>query len=396
MWPIEAKQTQVAFLDSTWRKRASVFATSLDIDALAKLLTGSRLLALSAQEIVESRIINANANGGNDSSNPQFGMEFGPFTIDHVSADELLMIQSIEAHYSEATDFLARYFSFLPRWRIDDVMASYGHEGANCGAHFDHYDVFLVQIRGQKHWSLDDGGHTDRDLDETADVRLLNHFTPSWKTVQKPGDVLYIPPGIGHHGIASKDSLTLSIGIRNPTANEMISHLADSIGLDSTADITLDDELNSDPVDNKHGDFSADLIRRLQSQLSTILLDETLLSKWYGSYMTEPREPDIFMLSEDSSDAAITIGHEKRLSDIHHIDLHLATRLAHTILENDVSLFVNGEAYKASLDDLAWFNPLQKSRTVDIKEVQLTPPSRLIISSLLDSGAFIARNSTNE
>ncbi|MDG1206528.1 MAG: cupin domain-containing protein [Pseudomonadales bacterium] len=385
MWPAEAKQTQATFLDETWRRRALVFAEKLDIAPLAKRLTESELANLAKQDIVESRIISANKQ--------HYEMEFGPFSIDTVAADELLMIQSLEAYYDEIADFIARYFAFLPRWRIDDVMASYGHEGANCGAHFDHYDVFLVQVRGQKHWSLDNGGHTDLDLDETADVRLLKQFAPTWQTIQGPGDILYIPPGVGHHGIASKDSLTLSVGIRNPTASEMISHLADYVAQDSSAGRTLDNELyrlsdasSEQTIREPTGDFSKDLILRLQKQLSTVLLDEALLSRWYGVYMTEPREPDVFI---EPTNNGLDDEEDDVLRNISRIDLHLATRLAYTLSNADVTLFVNGQAYSATAADLVWFLPLQNARTVSTNSLKLDKPSQQIISQLLDQGALV-------
>ena len=394
MWPAEAKQTQARFLDDTWRRKALVFAEKLDITPLASRLTESQLSKLARQEIVESRIISY--------KDQRFEMEFGPFTIDTIEADELLMIQSLEAYYGEIADFIDRYFAFLPRWRIDDVMASYGHEGANCGAHFDHYDVFLVQVRGQKHWSLDDGGHTDLDLDDTADVRLLEHFAPSWSAIQGPGDVLYIPPGVGHHGIASKDSLTLSIGIRNPTGNEMISHLADYVAQDSSANNTLDSELyrftDVSPealMQKPAGDFSKDLILRLQTQLKKMLLDEALLSRWYGAYMTEPREPDIFTEQKVTSLIRATDQAEDILQNIHKVDLHLATRLAYAVSNTDVTLFVNGQAYKGTPADLVWFVPLQNHRTLNIQTLNLDKPSQHIIARLLDDGALVIRDSAS-
>jgi 50S ribosomal protein L16 3-hydroxylase len=49
--------------------------------------------------------------------------------------------------------------------------------------------------------------------------------------------VLYLPPGWGHHGVAEDACLTLSLGIRTPTATELLEALLDN-ALERGADPT--------------------------------------------------------------------------------------------------------------------------------------------------------------
>ena len=92
-------------------------------------------------------------------------------------------------------------FTFLPLWQVDDVMASLGQSGASCGPHFDRYDVFLLQLSGSKSWQLDAGAHQEHQLQQDSELRLLERFEPSCSVQCEPGDVLYVPPGVGHNGI---------------------------------------------------------------------------------------------------------------------------------------------------------------------------------------------------
>ncbi|SVD87025.1 uncharacterized protein METZ01_LOCUS439879, partial [marine metagenome] len=49
--------------------------------------------------------------------------------------------------------------------------------------------------------------------------------------------VLYVPSGVGHHGICAGESVTLSIGIRNPTMIELLAEISEFALLESEPDI---------------------------------------------------------------------------------------------------------------------------------------------------------------
>ena len=56
-------------------------------------------------------------------------------------------------HLDEAADLLHQ-FRFIPDARLDDLMISYATDGGGVGAHFDSYDVFLLQVHGQRRWRI--------------------------------------------------------------------------------------------------------------------------------------------------------------------------------------------------------------------------------------------------
>ena len=144
-----------------------------------------------------------------------------------------LLIQGVNLHVP-AADALLRRFSFVPYARLDDLMVSYAAPGGGVGPHFDSYDVFLLQGKGQRRWRLS----RQRDLALKPDVplKILARFRPDHVVLLDPGDMLYLPPGIAHDGVAIAACSTYSIGFRAPSAQELgiafVDWLRDRIALD--------------------------------------------------------------------------------------------------------------------------------------------------------------------
>ncbi|MGV6808185.1 MAG: cupin domain-containing protein, partial [bacterium] len=104
---------------------------------------------------------------------------------------------------------------------------SYATVGGSVGPHFDYYDVFLLQGAGKRRWSI--GQHCDESspLLENTPLKVLSAFEETDGWVLQPGDMLYLPPCIAHHGVAEDDEcMTYSVGFRSPTAVEMLNDLA--------------------------------------------------------------------------------------------------------------------------------------------------------------------------
>jgi 50S ribosomal protein L16 3-hydroxylase len=117
---------------------------------------------------------------------------------------------------------LLELFDFVPRWRLDDVMVSLAAPRGTVGPHVDGYDVFLLQGRGRRRWRID-----TRAPDENRpglDLRILKRFRAEEDWILGPGDMLYLPPGVAHWGVAVEggDCLTYSIGFRAPAHRDLV------------------------------------------------------------------------------------------------------------------------------------------------------------------------------
>lgn len=179
------------------------------------------LAGLAQEDDVDSRIIQ-NQDGIWD-------VVHGPFDeFEHVCKGQwTLLVQGVDKYIDEV-GALIEPFRFIPNWRMDDVMVSFATAGAGVGAHLDQYDVFLVQGKGSRRWRVGDKGHYD-DVFPHPELRQISGFTPIIDEVLLPGDVLYIPPGWPHDGVALEDCLTYSVGFRAPDTSTLANILSQTL-----------------------------------------------------------------------------------------------------------------------------------------------------------------------
>lgn len=87
-----------------------------------------------------------------------------------------------------------------------------GATGFNC--HWDDHDVMILQIEGDKTWSLFDfGPELPRPHVLKEGQEKLEPGEPSQRIVMRPGDVLYLPRGRFHQATAQEDiSIHLTMG----------------------------------------------------------------------------------------------------------------------------------------------------------------------------------------
>lgn len=350
------------FEQDYWQQRACR-PGAVDISTLGEL-DFANLIELCAQPEVESRILRPVDSG--------FEVAFGPFNKVSLSQQAMLMVQNLESFSYELSAWLSEEFEFIPRWRIEDVMATLATSGGSCGAHFDQYDVFLVQLVGSKEWQVDSGGHLDDDLEPDSEVRLLKSFKATESFTMGPGDVLYIPPGVGHLGIAVDDCITLSVGIRNPLLSEMAANLADQLLQSITSVQSLAGPLSGNQID-------AGQVQQLGQQLVSALSDERLVSEWYGRYMTDLRDPELLADTPGHVPAATV---QTWLNEQSELCLDLPARIA---VQTD-RLFVNGEVIKL-VTQAKWLESLQQKRAVPTSSI---PDEDLyIVQALIAASAVI-------
>jgi 50S ribosomal protein L16 3-hydroxylase len=134
--------------------------------------------------------------------------------------DWTLLVQDCDKWFDEVGALLA-HFRFVPSWRIDDVMVSYAVPGGSVGAHVDQYDVFLLQAHGHRRWQISTDPQASTTFRSDVELQLLERFEPTHEWVLGPGDMLYLPPGVPHHGVAEDECLTYSVGMRAPSLAEL-------------------------------------------------------------------------------------------------------------------------------------------------------------------------------
>lgn len=219
-WPagLDARR----FLADYWQQRPRVMPGALP--GFDERVDGHDLAALACDPDVESRLVIHHPDD-------RWELRQGPF--EEAEFDRLpargwtLLVQDVDKHLPPVAEIL-QAFRFLPEWRLDDVMISFAAPGGSVGPHVDAYDVFLLQAGAPRLWSLDPTP-VDRTLRADAPLRLLEQFEPTETHTLAPGDVLYLPPGVAHHGLGDVPSLTWSIGFRAPSVGDLLRELADTL-----------------------------------------------------------------------------------------------------------------------------------------------------------------------
>jgi 50S ribosomal protein L16 3-hydroxylase len=203
------------FLRRHWQKRPLLIRGA--IPAFRDPVTAAQLLALAARDDVESRLVRERGGAR------RWEVVEGPLPARVVPKLETshwtVLVQNVDAHLPAVAD-LIDLFDFLPRWRVDDVMISLAAAQGSVGPHVDSYDVFLLQGRGRRRWSVSE--RFAEDYQPGLDLRVLRGFRAESEWVLGPGDMLYLPPGVAHHGVALEPCLTYSIGFRAPSTYDLV------------------------------------------------------------------------------------------------------------------------------------------------------------------------------
>ena len=120
------------FLAEYWQKKPLLIKHA--IPNFISPLSPDELAGLSCEEEFESRVVKGSTQ------RYDWTLESGPFKDDYFESmpknDWTLLVQGVDKHI------------------LDDVMISFAAQGGSVGPHYDHYDVFLLQGLGSRHWQI--------------------------------------------------------------------------------------------------------------------------------------------------------------------------------------------------------------------------------------------------
>lgn len=270
------------FLRDYWQRRPLLVRGALA--PWREPLTPEDLAGLACEELALARLV------CHDRQRDAWTVEHGPFAEDRFPTlprrDWTLLVQDVDKWDADVAALLDG-FAFLPRWRLDDVMVSFAAPGGSVGPHVDQYDVFLIQGRGRRRWRIDVSPDPPRAFRPGQELKLLQRFQPSHDWVLEPGDMLYLPPGVPHHGEAVDACMTFSVGLRAPSLAEMLADLAEHLERDEDgpryADPGLRPALDPGLVDRA-------ALARVRAQLQrAVALDDDELATWFGAMITRYR-----------------------------------------------------------------------------------------------------------
>jgi 50S ribosomal protein L16 3-hydroxylase len=260
-------------------------------------LSGDVLAGLACEDDVESRLVLGSVERG-------FRLEHGPFEAKRFRRlprrEWTLLVQDVDQHVPRVVA-LFEGVSFIPQWRVDDVMVSYAVPGGSVGPHVDAYDVFLVQLQGERLWQL--STQQDLELQSGAELKLLERFRPEVEHVVGPGDVLYLPPGLAHYGLAQSECLTASVGFRAPSQDELLADFLQEVATGASLERYGDPELKAsrDATELRQDELAA-LRALIRSGLS---VSDERIDDFVGRYLTrlKPRFEAALTSPDDAASA---------------------------------------------------------------------------------------------
>ncbi|MFT7179473.1 MAG: 50S ribosomal protein L16 3-hydroxylase [Oceanospirillaceae bacterium] len=346
------------FIADYWQKKPVCIRNGIAFQEA--LIAVDELAGLALEPEVESRLIE---NKG-DIKNWQ--VIHGPLSEADFNKERdfpwTLLVQGVDCFVPEVHDFLAK-FRFLPSWRLDDLMISYATKGAGVGAHYDRYDVFLIQGEGQRQWQVGQTCNENSALMVHDQLSLLQNFELSEEFLLNPGDMLYIPPLVAHKGVALSDvCVTYSVGFRSPSHGDVLTTFADERSMDISADLRLKDH----GFTSKSGEISAVDVEGLMQLMRDQITPENV-AQWFGKHSTEAKYPALDMAEEAMDQAEL----QSIISDAYGVlRVSEGVRLAYTWQgDGGLTLFVQGEALPCPPDATAFVEAIANQWLLEVDEM---------------------------
>lgn len=316
------------FMRKHWQKSPLLCRGSLP--EFAGALSKKDLIGLATLPEAESRLIQR--------AGRRWSVRHGPFSRRDFTAlpdrDWTLLVQGVDLLLPRARELLDR-FDFIPYARLDDLMVSYAPPGGGVGPHFDSYDVFLLQGEGSRRWRI--SSQRDLALVDNAPLKILRRFSAGREWILEPGDMLYLPPRCAHDGVALDHCITLSIGFRAPSAQDLCARF-----LDYLQDHLAASGGYADP-DLRATRQPARIPRRLASRLAGMLRqvrwDRAAMLEFIGTDLSTPK-PQVMFRPPQRPLSRNAFAKKLRLCGLR---LSAATILLH----DDRCLYINGEPCRA-------------------------------------------------
>ena len=279
------------FLAQCWQKKPVLL--SKFIPDFSDSLAPEELAGLACEELVESRLVMEHEPG-------KWQLRHGPFEeSDFTQLPEsnwTVLVQAVDQWVEDVAD-IKTLFTFLPSWRIDDIMISFAAQGGSVGPHYDYYDVFLLQGQGERNWKIGDRCDSDTELVRGEELSLLQNFEATKEFNLTVGDALYIPPRFPHWGTATSESLCYSIGFRAPSMAEMIEGFSDFIIKDQDPSQRYED--SDVEVELRSAEIKPELLDASYRQLTERLAQKQDFAGWFGCYVSQPKYPELIQPLED-------------------------------------------------------------------------------------------------
>lgn len=351
-----------------WQRKPILFRQG--IADFVDPLSAEELAGLAMEDELQSRMVTVR--------DQEWNVEFGPFTdFSPLELPQSSLLVQATNHWHEECATLSSLFNFIPNWRFDDLMISYATENGGVGPHIDQYGVFIIQGQGQRAWQVGEQ-QTLHEFSNGGGLKQCASFTPIIDTVLESGDVLYIPPGCPHNGVACNNSLSYSVGFRAPDQSELYSAFADYL-LDQTQPFNRynDPEL---VAGHAWGEVTRHQQQKLLSLMQNLLNDNRQMRNFFGHHFSQTRRDiDIAPLTDGD-----TLSTNEVIDALHQgMTLERVEGLKVIYLQGMNEIFIDGEGYPFSEQPQGYL-ALANHMQVSVEQLDPTLNDPKFISQLTD------------
>jgi len=197
-----------------WQQAPVILENAVDVSALVP--DTETLIQILTETDLPSRLLT-----GVEGS--LFTLEHGPFESFSVPKKPWTALMHALEHLFPEYDQIRKSMAWLPHWRFEDCMLSWASVDGSVGRHYDQFSVFLIQLNGRRQWDIGPSATPDTPLGPNQPIALVEPIEPLASWTANPGDVLYLPPNMIHHGVSlDPDCMTLSLGFRAPDAGALL------------------------------------------------------------------------------------------------------------------------------------------------------------------------------
>lgn len=333
-----------AFLRAHWQKKPLLIRQA--IPGFRGIVSRDAFLRLASRDDARSRLILHHPGRAPARRWERHDGPFGALEANMLPARNwTLLVNSVESLLPGGWEIL-RKFSFLPAARVDDLMISYATEGGSVGPHDDLYDVFLLQGPGRRRWQV--SRRYSPEVDPHAAIKVLRRFEPEDEWVLEPGDMLYLPPGVAHHGVAEGGPcFTYSIGFLAPSHAELqrqfFSYLGELLAANAPPAARYRDPQLRSAAAAPH-ELDRAMVAQVASVVGRARWDRGDVADFLGRFLTRPKPGTRFMPPARPPTGA-AFGHLLRGPAARGTPRALRLALPTRGLLRRGRLFLNGEAY---------------------------------------------------
>lgn len=373
-------RSQSEFLREFWQKKPMLVRGAFP--DFRDPLSGEYLAGLACEGPTESRLVLAEDRG------TPYAVRYGPFQAADFEKlperDWTLLVRHVDKLLDEVGALLEP-FGFLPRWRIDDVMVSYAVPGGSVGPHRDQYDVFLLQGAGRRRWQICTDPEMPTDRREDTELDVLADFRPTDEWELEPGDMLYLPPGVAHHGVALEPCLTYSIGFRAPAREDLLAGWFEYLMQRLEPGMRYrDPDLRPAEHPGKIEREAVDRARELLEQ--ALQFDADDFRAWFGAFITS----DESLPPVEPAEGKLGMERLKRQLDAgRRLVRNPMSRVAYLEQGDEAWLFVNGNAHRASLSLACRLGDEDRLGYQDLRGILQQPDDASLLIRLIGEGHWL-------